>query len=89
MGRDHPRNFAVACQKLYDSNKQRILRYGYHKGFLSDTAMYRVKPLLGKQLSLRNYNLQVGETNIMIKTLNKLTGQVCLKLVVLVEKHAK
>ncbi|ENM5779922.1 hypothetical protein NTH50_003817 [Vibrio mimicus] len=51
--------------------------------------MYRVKPLLGKQLSLRNYNLQVGETNIMIKTLNKLTGQVCLKLVVLVEKHAK
>lgn len=29
--------------------------------------MYRVKQLLGRQLSLRNYNAQVGETYAMIK----------------------
>jgi len=29
--------------------------------------------LLGRQLSLRNYNAQVGETYAMIKALNKLT----------------
>ncbi|MGY5709137.1 IS5/IS1182 family transposase, partial [Vibrio cincinnatiensis] len=41
---------------------------------LSETAMYRVKQLLGGKLSLRNYNAQVGETYAMIKVLNKLTG---------------
>ncbi|MBE3950129.1 hypothetical protein HJ145_23580, partial [Vibrio parahaemolyticus] len=41
---------------------------------LSETAMYRVKQLLGGRLSLRNYNAQVGETYAMIKALNKLTG---------------
>lgn len=43
-------------------------------GWLSETAMYRVKQLLGGKLSLRNYNAQVGETYAMIKALNKLTG---------------
>ncbi|HGS5554722.1 TPA: IS5/IS1182 family transposase, partial [Vibrio parahaemolyticus] len=46
----------------------------YHKRSLSETAMYRVKQLLGGRLSLRNYNAQVGETYAMIKALNKLTG---------------
>ncbi|HAS8178322.1 TPA: IS5/IS1182 family transposase, partial [Vibrio vulnificus] len=41
---------------------------------LSETAMYRVKQLLGGRLSLRNYNAQVGETYAVIKALNKLTG---------------
>ncbi|GLO62495.1 hypothetical protein MACH09_30030 [Vibrio sp. MACH09] len=36
--------------------------------------MCRVKQLLGRKLSLRNYNAQVGETYAMIKALNKLTG---------------
>lgn len=40
---------------------------------LSETAMYRVKQLLGGNLSLRNYNAQVGETYAMIKALNKFT----------------
>ncbi len=39
-----------------------------------ETAMYRVKQLLGGKLSLRNYNAQVGETYAMIKALNKLAG---------------
>ncbi|GMM90175.1 hypothetical protein MTsN2n6_31490 [Vibrio fortis] len=34
--------------------------------------MYRVKQLLGGKLSLRNYNVQVGETYAMIKAMNKL-----------------
>ena len=72
--RGHPRNLAVGCQKLYGSNKYWKERYGYHKRSLSETAMYRVKQLLGGQLSLRNYNAQVGETYAMIKALNKLTG---------------
>jgi hypothetical protein len=70
----HPRNLAVGCQKLYGSNKKWKKRYGYHKRSLSETAMYRVKQLLGGRLSLRNYNAQVGETYAMIKALNKLTG---------------
>ncbi len=70
----HPRNLAVGCQKLYGSNKKWKKRYGYHKRSLSETAMYRVKQLLGGKLSLRNYNAQVGKTYAMIKALNKLTG---------------
>ncbi|EJE8676207.1 IS5 family transposase [Vibrio parahaemolyticus] len=70
----HPRNLAVGCQKIYGSNNKWKKRYGYHKRSLSETAMYRVKQLLGGKLSLRNYNAQVGETYAMIKALNKLTG---------------
>ncbi|WP_281946559.1 IS5 family transposase [Vibrio parahaemolyticus] len=70
----HPRNLAVGCQKLYGSNNKYKKRHGYHKRSLSETAMYRVKQLLGGRLSLRNYNAQVGETYAMIKALNKLTG---------------
>lgn len=68
--RGHTRNLAVGCQKLYGSNKHWKKHYGYHKRSLSETAMYRVKQLLGGRLSLRNYNAQVGETY----ALNKLTG---------------
>ncbi len=70
----HPKDLAVGCQKLYGSNNKWKKRYGYHKRSLSETAMYRVKQLLGGRLSLRNYNAQVGETYAMIKALNKLTG---------------
>ncbi|HFG1721951.1 TPA: IS5 family transposase, partial [Vibrio cholerae] len=69
-----PRNLAVGCQKLYGSNNKWKKRYGFHKRSLSETAMYRVKQLLGGRLSLRDYNAQVCETYAMIKTLNKLTG---------------
>ncbi len=41
---------------------------------LSETAMHRIKSLLGGALSLRDYNAQVGEAYAMIKALNKLTG---------------
>lgn len=55
----HPRNLAVGCQKLYDSNKKWKKRYGYNKRSLSETAMYRVKQLLGEKLSLRNTMLRL------------------------------
>ncbi len=42
--------------------------------YQSETAMYRVKQLLGGKLSLRSHNAQVGETYAMLKALNKLTG---------------
>ncbi|EGU39835.1 transposase [Vibrio ichthyoenteri ATCC 700023] len=45
--RGHPRNLAVGCQKLYGSNKHWKKKYGYHKRSLSETAMFRVKKLLG------------------------------------------
>lgn len=72
--RGHPRNLTVGNQKLYGSNEYWKERYSYHKRSLSETAIYRVKQLLGGRLSLRNYNAQVGETYAMIKALNKLTG---------------
>jgi hypothetical protein len=56
------------------SNKQWKKRYGYHRRSISETAMYRIKQLLGGTLSMRNYNAQVGETYAMIRALNKLTG---------------
>lgn len=70
----HPRNLAVSWQLLHGSNKQWKQRYGYHRREISETAMYRIKQLLGGTLSMRNYNAQVGETYTMIRALNKLTG---------------
>ena len=72
--RYHPRNLAVACQKLYGSNKYWKSKYGYHQRSLSETAMYRFKTLLGGTLSLRHYNAQVGEAYAMVQALNKITG---------------
>ncbi len=72
--RGHPRNLAIGCQKLYGSNKHWKKKYGYHKRSLSETAMFRVKKLLGGTRSLRDYNAHAGESDAMIKALNKLTG---------------
>jgi len=74
IGTGHPRNLAVSWQQFYGSNKKWKKRYGYHRQSISETAMYRIKQLLGGTLSMRNYNAQVGETYTMIRTLNKLTG---------------
>ncbi|WP_412500261.1 IS5 family transposase [Shewanella chilikensis] len=70
----HPRNIAVACQKLYGSNTHWKKRFCYHLRSLSETGMFRFKQLLGGTLTLRNYNAQVGETYAMVKALNKITG---------------
>lgn len=85
----NPRKLVVGCQKLYGSNKNLKERYDYQKRSLSETAIYRVKQLLGGRLSLRNYIAQVGETYALIKALNKLTRLVMPKLAVLANNQPK
>lgn len=58
----NPRKLVVGCQKLYSSNNNLKELYEYQKRSLSETAIYLVKQLLGRWLSLRNYIAQVGET---------------------------
>ena len=41
---------------------------------LSETAMYRYKPLISPKLSLRDYNVQVGEALAVVKAMNKVIG---------------
>ena len=73
LGTGASSQFSGRLSELYGSNNKCKKRYGYHKRSLSETAIYRVKQLLGGKLSLRIYNDQVGETYVMIKALNKLT----------------
>ncbi len=42
---------------------------GYHRRSLAETAMYRFKQL---KISLRNYNVQVGEVMAYVSAINKL-----------------
>lgn len=42
-------------------------------GSVVETAMFRIKTLLGGHLSLRNYDAQVGEAMAMVKALNRMT----------------
>ncbi|GAQ96916.1 hypothetical protein NGUA23_04115 [Salmonella enterica] len=46
---------------------------GYHRRSVVETAMFRIKTLLGGHLSLRNYDAQVGEAMAMAKALNRMT----------------
>lgn len=48
---------------------------GYHRRSVVETAMFRIKTLLGGHLSLRNYDAQVGEAMAMamVKALNRMT----------------
>ncbi|EQL85695.1 hypothetical protein D051_5633 [Vibrio parahaemolyticus VPCR-2010] len=41
--------------------------------------MFRVKKLVGEELSLRNYTAQVGKTYTMIKALTSWQGEVWRK----------
>lgn len=49
---------------------------GYHRRSVVETAMFRLKTLLGGHLSLRNYDAQVGEAMAMamamVKALNRM-----------------
>ncbi len=44
----------------------------YHRHSLVETAMYRFKQLLAGEISLRNYNSQVGGVMAYISAINKL-----------------
>ncbi|EDZ5934433.1 IS5/IS1182 family transposase, partial [Salmonella enterica] len=45
----------------------------YHRRSVAETAMFRIKTLLGSNLSLRDYDAQVGEAMAMVKALNRMT----------------
>lgn len=51
----HERNHAVANQHLSGSNDVWKKKVGYHRRSVAETAMFRIKTLLGGHLSLRDY----------------------------------
>ncbi|HAG0018068.1 TPA: IS5 family transposase [Salmonella enterica] len=67
------RNHAVANQHLSGSNSVWKKKVGYHRRSVAETAMFRIKTLLGGHLSLRDYDAQVGEAMAMVKALNRMT----------------
>lgn len=67
------RNHAVANQHLSGSNDVWKKKVGYHRRSVAETAMFRIKTLLGGHLSLRDYDVQVGEAMAMVKALNRMT----------------
>ncbi|RLR17859.1 IS5/IS1182 family transposase, partial [Sodalis-like symbiont of Bactericera trigonica] len=48
-------------------------KVSYHRRSVAETAMFRIKTLLGGHLSLRDYDTQVGEAMAMVKAVNKMT----------------
>lgn len=67
---DHPPNSAVSALKsgnLEDWKREE----GYHQRSLSETGMSRYKTLLSPQLTLRDYDAQVGEALANVKVMNK------------------
>lgn len=50
-----------------------IKKVGYHRRSVAETAMFRIKNLLGGHLSLHDYDAQVGEAMAMVKALNRMT----------------
>lgn len=69
----HERNHAVANQHLSGSNDVWKKKVGYHRRSVAETAMFRIKTLLGGHLSLRDYDAQAGEALAMVKALNRMT----------------
>ncbi len=66
----HPRNAAVNALKsgnLADWKQEE----GYHQRSLSETGMSRYKTLISPQLTLRDYDAQVGEALTNVKAINK------------------
>ncbi|EAW1721563.1 IS5 family transposase [Salmonella enterica subsp. indica] len=72
-GKYPERNHAVANQHLSGSNDVWKKKVGYHRRSVAETAMFRIKSLLGDHLSLRDYEAQVGEAIAMVKALNRMT----------------
>lgn len=69
----HARNHAVANQYLSGCNDIWKKKTGYYWRSVAETAMYRIKTLMGGHLSLQDYDAQVGEAMAMVKALNRMT----------------
>lgn len=63
----------MANQHLNGSNDLWKKKVGYHRRSVAETAMFRIKTLPGGNLSLRDYNAQVGDAMAMVKALNWMT----------------
>ncbi|WP_410316397.1 transposase [Klebsiella pneumoniae] len=68
---DH--NRAVANQRLSGSNARWKWTTEYNRRSIAETAMYRMKQLLGDSLTLRDYDGQVAEAMAMVRALNRMT----------------
>ncbi|PCS23720.1 hypothetical protein BTN49_0689 [Candidatus Enterovibrio escicola] len=44
---------------------------GYHKRSLAETTIFRYKQLLRSKLTLRDYNVEVGEVLANVEAMNK------------------
>ncbi|MFA0719492.1 IS5 family transposase, partial [Vibrio splendidus] len=69
----HPRNEAVEALKNGTIAEWKS-ESGYHYRSISETAMSRYKGLTSGKLSLRCYNVQVGEIMANVKAINKVIG---------------
>ncbi|HDT6494703.1 TPA: transposase, partial [Klebsiella pneumoniae] len=67
------RNRAVAIQRLSGSNARWKWTTEYNCRSIAETAMYRMKQLLGDSLTLRDYDSQVAEAMAMVRALNRMT----------------
>ncbi|MDE4663451.1 hypothetical protein PXW78_27250, partial [Klebsiella pneumoniae] len=45
----------------------------YNRRSIADPAMYRMKPLVGDSLTLRDYDGQVAEAMALVRALNRMT----------------
>ncbi len=66
------RNRAVANQRMTGSNARWKWTTDYNRRSIAETAMYRIKQLLGGSLTLRDYDGQVAEAMAMVRALNKM-----------------
>ncbi|RLR17316.1 IS5/IS1182 family transposase, partial [Sodalis-like symbiont of Bactericera trigonica] len=71
--RYHERNHAAANQRLSSSNDIWKKKVGYHRRSVAEIAIFRCKRLMEDDLSLRDYDVQVGEAMVMVKAVNKMT----------------
>ena len=68
------RNRAVANQRLSGSNARWKCTTEYNRRSIAETAMYRMKQLLGDSLTLRDYDGQVAEAMAMVRALTGCKG---------------
>ena len=60
-------------QRLSGSNARWKWTTEYNRRSIAETAMYRMKQLLGDSLTLRDYDGQVAEAMAMVRALNRMT----------------
>ncbi|AKL27058.1 transposase (plasmid) [Klebsiella pneumoniae] len=73
MGRNDLLIRTFPNQRLSGSNARWKWTTEYNRRSIAETAMYRMKQLLGDSLTLRDYDGQVSEAMAMVRALNRMT----------------